>query len=103
MWYNLADGYLRRRSIVPHSRYQRGEIAARDQKMYDRKIREKVEADHRGEFLALDIETGEYGIDVQPRAVLDRAKAKREHSPLFLIRIGHPAAFRLGGTFKVTS
>ena len=88
---------------MPHPRYQKGKIAERGQEIYEREIREQVELDHRGEFLALDVETGEYEIDTVPRAALDRAKAKREQPPLFLIRIGYPAAFRLGGTFKVTS
>lgn len=88
---------------MPHPRYQPGEIARLGAEIYDRDIRESIEADYHGDFLALDVETGEYEIDPEPRAAIDRAKSKRDQPPLYLTRIGYPAAFRVGGTFKVNS
>jgi hypothetical protein len=81
---------------MPHPRYSTDEIVERGQELYDRSIRENVEAKARGKFLALDIETGEYEIDADERAALKRALAKHPDAALYLLRIGSPTAYRLG-------
>lgn len=73
------------------------EVVRRGQALYEQTIREKVEEPNRGKFLVLDVETGEYEIDADELAALDRAAAKRPDPFLYLIRIGYPAAHRIGG------
>lgn len=82
---------------MPHPRFASAEIVQRGQALYDERIRAQVEASHRGKFLALDIETGEYEIDVDELAALQRAKAKHPDAALYLLRIGFPTAYRVGG------
>ena len=36
---------------MPHPRFSSAEIAKRGQALYDQQAREKVESDHRGEYL----------------------------------------------------
>ena len=43
---------------LPH-----GSIAARGKEIYSHQFREKVESQHKGKFLTIDIETGAYEID----------------------------------------
>ena len=43
-----------------HPRYTKEEIAARGQAIYEQRIRAKVEPEHIGKFLIIDIETGDY-------------------------------------------
>jgi hypothetical protein len=81
---------------MPHTRYSSAEIAERGQTLYDREIRDKLDASARGKFLALDIETGDYEVDADERLALKRARAKHPDAALYLLRIGHPAAYRLG-------
>jgi len=81
---------------MPHPRYSTDEIVDRGQELYDRSIRENVEAQARGKFLALDIETGEYEIDADERVALERARTKNPDAALYLIRVGYPTAYRLG-------
>jgi len=85
---------------MPHPRYSSLEIVRRGQALYEQQLRAQVAADNMGKFLALDIETGEYEIDADERAALKRAKAKRPDAPLYLLRIGLPTAYRLGGTVQ---
>ena len=85
---------------MPHPRYSSLEIARRGQTLYEQQLRAQVAADNAGKFLVLDIETGEYEIDADERAALTRAKAKRPDTPLYLLRIGSPTAYRLGGTVQ---
>lgn len=80
---------------MSHIRYSSNEIAERGQALYDRDIRDKLDASARGKFLALDIETGEYVIDADERAALKRARAKHPDAAVYLLRIGYPTAYRL--------
>ena len=81
---------------MPHARYSSDEIADRGQALYDRTIRDQLDASARGKFLALNIDTGEYEIDADERAALKRASAKHPDAALYLLRIGYPTAYRLG-------
>ena len=88
---------------MPHSRYSSDEIAERGQALYDRAIRERLDASLRGKFLALNVETGEYEIDADERVALKRALAKHPDAALYLLRIGYPTAYRLGRQAVTTS
>ena len=82
---------------MPHPRYSSDEIVQRGQALYDQQIRTQVEAHHKGKFLVLNIETGEYEIDVNELAALKRAKAKNPDAALYILRVGSSTAYRLGG------
>jgi hypothetical protein len=82
---------------VPHARFPIQEIVRRGQALYDQQIRAKVEGSHKGEFLVLDIESGEYEIDASEVAAVRRAKAKHPEAALYILRIGYPTAYRVGG------
>lgn len=57
----------------------------------------QVEQDHRGKFLILDVNTGDYEIDPEDLTVSKRLLARRPDAVLFGVRIGHRAAYRLVG------
>ena len=80
---------------MSHPRYTSDEIAERGQALYDH-IRPTVEPDNQGKFLVLDIETGEYELDVNDIAAVKRAKAKRPDTALYIVRVGFPTAYRFG-------
>jgi hypothetical protein len=84
---------------VSHPRYTSEEIARRGQALYDERLRADIDARHRGEFLVLDIETGEYELDVDELAALRRAKRKNAGAAFYILRIGYPAAYRIGRSF----
>ena len=81
---------------MSHPRYTSEEIARRGQALYEGRLRTVVDARDRGKFLVLDIETGEYEIDVDELAALQRAKRKKPDAPLYILRIGSSAAYRIG-------
>ena len=86
---------------MPGARYSREEAAARGEAIYEQEIRSKVERPSKGKYLVLDIETGEYEIDQDDLAATKRVMAKRPDAVLYGLRIGYPAAYRLGGFSKV--
>lgn len=81
---------------MPHPRYTSDEISRRGQILYDQKVRSKIADCEKGKFLVLDIETGEYEIDADELAALQRAKTKHHDAALYMLRIGYPTAYRLG-------
>jgi hypothetical protein len=60
-------------------------FARRGQEYYDKFLRAKLEPAHRGEFLYLDVETGEYELDADEVAAMERATANHPDS-FFYIR-----------------
>ena len=84
---------------MSHPRYTSEEIARRGQALYEERLRAEVDARDRGKFLVLDIETGEYELDVDELAALQRAKRKNPDAVLYILRVGYPAAYRIGRSF----
>ncbi len=84
---------------MPYPGYTTEEVGRRGQALYEQQIREKVEAEHAGKFLVVDITTGAYEIDEDDLAASDRAIAKNPKAVLYGLRIGYPAAYRIGASF----
>lgn len=81
---------------MTHTTYSGNEIVRRGQELYEQAIRPEVEAEHKGEFLVINVETGEYEMDADEVAAGKRAKAKYPQAALFSMRVGYRAAYRLG-------
>jgi hypothetical protein len=85
-----------RAAAMSQTRESSHEIAARGQALFEREILPGLDADAHGKFVALDVETGEYEIDRDELAALERARGKRPGAALYLLRVGHPTAYRVG-------
>lgn len=79
--------------------YTKEEIARRGLELYERDIRPRVESEHAGRFLVVDITTGDYEIAEDDLTASDRAMAKNPDAVLFGLRIGRGYAYRLGSRF----
>jgi len=77
------------------------EISRLGRKIYDREIRKKVERNHRGKFLVIDVETGDYELDEDMVAAGERLRERHPGSLSYLMRIGHRAAIKLGPRIKL--
>jgi hypothetical protein len=83
---------------MPYSGYTTEEVGRRGQAMYEQQIRDKVEAENAGKFLVMDITTGAYEIDEDDLAASDRLLARNPDGVLYGLRIGYPAAYRIGAS-----
>lgn len=81
---------------MPHPRYRPEEIAARGLELYERSIRSRVEPEHTGKYLVVDIESGDYELDEDPTTVTERAAARWPGAPLYGLRVGHLAWGHIG-------
>jgi len=85
---------------MPHPDNTTETTAIRGKTIYQQ-LRDKVEPDHNGKFLAIDIETENYEIDLNGTVAVTRLLAKHPDAVIYLVRIGHRAAYRMGlrGTY----
>lgn len=69
-------------------RYSKEEFAQRGDALYERKIKSEIEQANEGKFVAIDIETGEYEMDEDELAAVDRLLARIPDAQIWLRRIG---------------
>lgn len=86
---------------MPYTNHTSEEVSSRGEALYEQQIRNKVETQHKGKFLVIDIETGEYEIDPDDLMATKRLLAKRTNAVLYGLRIGFPTAYQIGGHFLV--
>lgn len=79
--------------------HDRDELARRAKDLYERRIRERVEAeaDNEGRFVAVDVESGDYEVADDALVASAGLRRRRPEASVYLMRVGRPTAFRLGG------
>jgi hypothetical protein len=81
-------------------RYPKDEFARRGKELYGKLIRPTLEANNRGRFVAIDIETGEYEMADK---IVEAAKTLISRAPdaqIWMSRIGYPVVHRLGSALS---
>ncbi len=86
---------------MPYTRYTPQEVEARGEATYVQQIRDKVEPQHKGKFLVIDIETGDYEIDADDLVATQQLLTTHPNAVIYGLRIGFPTAYSLGGSFSV--
>ena len=80
------------------SRRPLDETARLGDEIYERDIRPQVEADHHGEFVSIDVDSGGWAVSDD---LLTAAKRLREQCPdaidVWSVRVGHRAIGSIGG------
>ncbi len=57
------------------------------------KIKDELEPEHKGEFVAIEVDTGDYFVGKDPIEADEKAREKYPDAVFFLARIGYRAAF----------
>ena len=77
------------------------ETARLGRKIYQQDILPLVEAEHHGEVVAIDVDTGNWAIGDNVIIATDRLREKRPDAINVLSeRVGYPALYRFGGSFR---
>ncbi len=71
-------------------------FARRAEEYYDRALRAKLEPEHKGEYLFLDVDSGDYEVDVDQLAAMHRARAKHPNTIFYIMRVGYRAVGHMG-------
>jgi hypothetical protein len=72
------------------------ELARRAERIYEDRLRERLEAEHHGWFVTIEPDSGDYFLG---RSLDDAAEEARKHYPdrrTFTRRIGYPVAVEIG-------
>lgn len=72
------------------------EIARRGEEIYERDIRPGIEREHTGEFLVVDVTTGDYELSADEAEAFQRAEENNPEGLFYLMRVGYRAAHRIG-------
>ena len=80
--------------------YSSGEIAARGEVIYRERIQSKIGSVEKGNFVVIDVETGDYEIDAGDAVATRRLLDRRPTAVTYGIRIGHRAAYSHVGGFR---
>lgn len=79
-------------------RYTTEETVALGEAIYERDIRSKVESEHAGKYLVVDVTTGDYSISDIELAAFESAERKNPDGWFYVKRVGRKAVHRIGGT-----
>ena len=84
----------------PPSFNKKTDVERRGQALYEENIRSRVEATERGKFVVIDVNSGDYEIDPDDAVATARLMAKRPSAITYAVRVGYPAAYRMGTRFS---
>ena len=83
--------------VAARRRRPREETARLGQEIYERGIRRQVEADHHGEIVAIDVDSGSWAVAAGEIAAVDRLRAMRPSAVNVLCeRVGYRALRSFG-------
>jgi hypothetical protein len=72
------------------------EVSRKGWEIYVNEIRPKVIENHRGEFLVVDVDSGEYEMDANASTAAVRMAARHPEGRRFMVRVGYKAAYSVG-------
>lgn len=73
----------------------------RGEEWYEKQIRAKVEFGNFSKYLVIDVETGDYEVDISHIAAVDRIRIRQPHGRLYSMRVGFPALGKMGGGWNM--
>ena len=74
------------------------ETARLGEAIYERDLRARLEDDHHGEYVAIDVDSGCWAIGGELLEAADRLRAERPGAvDVWLIRVGHRTVAHIGG------
>ena len=81
--------------------YRPGEIVARGEAIYRERIQPQLGPVAKGQFVVIDVETGDYEIDEGDATATRRLLDRRPTAVTYAVRVGHRAAYSHVGGFRM--
>jgi hypothetical protein len=85
------------RGRMSEKHYSPDDIARLGNAIYQRDIHDRVMPQLKGHFLVLDIESGDYEVDLDDLSAEEALRARRPTGVFFGLRIGYATAYALAG------
>ncbi len=71
------------------------ELARLGAEVFERQVRPCLRPEDEGRFVALDVESGDYEIDDDDYAAVERLRGRLPEAEVWLERAGHPTAYQI--------
>ena len=71
------------------------EIAQLGAEAFNRRVQPALRPEDDGKFVAIDIGTGDYELDVDDYTAVSRLRSRSPSADIWLGRVGQPAAYRM--------
>lgn len=84
-------------------RYSREEVARRGDEIYDHEILPLLSAEDEGKLALIDVETGDYEVDLDEIAASDRLLARHPDAQVWMRQVGSRYARRFGPRYKAAT
>lgn len=81
-------------------RYESKEYARRGDEIYDRCVKPTLQPGDSDKFVLIDIESDDFEITEDELAGSERLLARRPDAQIWIARVGHRAAYRIGYRVK---
>ena len=78
------------------SRPNPSEVGRRGRAIYARDLQDKLEAEHRDRYVAINVDNGQYALGDSVRGALAHAHERWPGGVFYVMWIGHPAVARIG-------
>ncbi len=76
---------------------QSQDVATRAKLLYEEKLRDQLEREHRNQFVAIEPDSGDYFLGETYGEAVRAARQAHPNQISFVLRVGHDAAIHLGG------
>ena len=75
------------------------QLAQRGEVIYQKKLKELLEPKYNGQFVAIEVDSGDYFLGDTPLDAIHRGKEKYPDKPFHVMRVGPKTAFNLKSNF----
>ena len=75
---------------------QTAEVARRAKQLYEEKLRTRLEATHRNDFVAIEPDSGDYFFGKTLSEAIQASRAAHPDRLAFALRVGHSTAVNIG-------
>ena len=82
-------------AVPARSRPNPDEVGRRGRVIYARDLQDKLEAEYRDRYVAINVDTGQYALGDSVRGALAEAHERWPGGMFYVIWIGHPAVARI--------
>ncbi len=73
------------------------------ERLYEEKLRTKLEPGHNGEIVVIDAESGDYFLGENLHEANEKARKKYPGHVFYAIKVGHPAVYSFGSHIHVSA
>jgi len=80
--------------------YSKDEFARRGDLIYQTQIYPQIETGNQGKIVAIDLETGDFEVDMREIAACNRLEARHPDAQIWIVRVGSRHVRRFGGRTK---